>query len=282
MANKAIYTFINGQYYKVIQDTNHPTDVVRPHRTHSQMNSDAACKVVSSDIWVNTLENDTVMSNRELYDVMVKYLTDNKVTYIHPIQDHYVMYCDYSVFNHEGKQINHNAFTKVIHPKDAIYNLGVDRLSELVYKQVKVFESDITLHVKNDYPMGIMRNASNTRYILQINDISIYQDLEHTESDIHNSTDIDSYPIPTVLETMVKLYSTHDNGISIAAVEVPFTPRKINLNLNIILDNLIVAYDDHAVDKILIDNNTDIDGGDSDDEDDNGRIIIFNGGNAIK
>lgn len=283
MATKAIFTNINGQYYKVMQDTSHPTDVVRPHRTHSQMDNDAACKVVNSTIWINTLENDVVMSNRELYDQMMKVLADNKVKHMPQIQDHYVMYCDYSVFNYDGKQINHNAFTTPINPKDMMYNLGVDKMSELVYKQVKTFETSISLNVKNDYPMGIMRNSSNIRYTLQINDISIYQDLKHTESDIHNSSDPQSYPISTVLETMVKLYSTHDNGIAIAAVEVPFIPRKITLDVNIILDNLIVAYDELAVKKLIANNNEDIGGGDSDDSDvPAGTIIIFNGGSALK
>ena len=281
MATKAIYTNIDGNYYKVMQDTSHPSDLVHPYRTHGQMNTDASCKLVNSTIWINTIENDTVFSNRELYDKMVKYLEENKVTRIDPIQDRYVMYCDYSVFNHEGKQINHNAFTQPIKPKDGMYNLGVDKVSELVYKQVKLFETSISLNVKNDYPMGIMRNSSNVKYSIQINDIAVYQDLEHTESDIHNSSDPESYPIATVLSTMVKLYSTHDNGITISAVEVPFIPRKIMLDINIILDNLIVAYDEQDISSILL-NNIDMSGGDSSQPPSSGTIIIFNGGSALE
>ena len=282
MATKAIYTRINGQYYKVLQDTKHPTEVVRPHKTHAQMNSDPSCKVVNSTIWINTLEQDVVMSNKELYDKMIKELDDCDARYIGQIEDHYVMYCDYSVFNHEGKLINHNAFTRPIHPKDAMYNLGVDKTSELVYKQVKTFDASVTLNVKNEYPMGIMRSPSAIRYTLQINDIAIYQDLKHTESDIHNSTDQESYPIAVVLENMIKLYSTHDNGITISAVEVPFIPRKIGLDVHIILDNLIVAYDEKAVNDVIAGNYDDLGGDDYEDEQEGyRRIIIFNGGSAL-
>ena len=155
------------------------------NRTHSQMNTNPAGKIVNSNIWINTLESELTRSNKELYDHMVETFVNEKVTEIPTIENRFVMYCDYSVFNHEGKQINHNAFTRPIMPKEAIYVLGVDRSSELVYKQVKMFETNIALNVKNEYPMGIMRNMNNINYSLQINDISIYQDLEKREYDVH-------------------------------------------------------------------------------------------------
>lgn len=276
MATKAIYTRVNGKYYKVNQDTTTPSEIVRMHRTHSQMNTNPAGKIVNSNIWINTLDTDIIGSNQELYDNMIENLINNKVTEVPTIQNHFVMYCDYSVFNYEGKEINHNAFTRPIPPREAIYILGVDRHSELVYKQVKMFETSISLNVKNEYPMGIMMNTSNIRYTLQINDVSIYQDLEYREYDIHKSSDPNSYPIKEVLESMVKIYSTHEHGIAIAAVEIPFIPRKIDLDLFITLDNNIVVYDDQDVINIINDN---IGGTVKPDE---GPIIIFNGGSALK
>lgn len=275
MATKAIYTNIGGKYYRVNQDTRNPDEVVRLQRTHSQMNTDESCKVINSNIWINTLDTDLIFSNRELYKKMLDDITRCKITDIPVIQNHYVMYCDYSVFNLNGKEINHNAFTRPIMARDAIYNLGVDRESELIYKQVKVFDTDILLNVKNEYPMGIMKNTSNVKYSLQINDVSIYQDLKHSECDIHKSSDPNSYPISTVLESMVKVYSTHDNGVVISAVEVPFIPKKIMLNMNIILDDIIVVYDNNEV-KNLINKNNGVD----DKPQNPGQILIFNGGTA--
>lgn len=279
MATKAIYTRVDGNYYKVNQDTTNPTEVVRMHRTHSQMNTNPAGKIVNSGIWINTLDTDIVRSNQETYDHMIEYFINNKVTEVPTIENRYVMYCDYSVFNYEGKEVNHNAFTRPIMPREAIYNLGVDRVSELVYKQVKMFETSISLNVKNDYPMGIMRNMADIKYTLHINDISIYQDLVKRDFDVHKSMDPNSYPISEVLSTMVKVYSTHENGMAIAAVEVPFIPRKIELDLYLTLDNNIVVYDDQDIIDIFKNNESGGSGGGTIVP---GQTVIFNGGSATQ
>lgn len=284
MATKAIYTQVDGNYYKVNQDTTNPTEVVRMPRTHSQMSTDQAAKVVNTTIWVNTLDAQYLKSNKELYDEMIAYFVQNKVVDIPTIENHFVLYCDYSVFDDRGNEVNHNAFTKKIKPRDAIYNLGVNQESELVYKQVKIFNSEIALNVRNEYPMGIMRNACKMKYTLHINDISIFQDLVYTDSDEHNSTDKNSYPISSVLDTMVRVYSTHQNGIAISAVEIPFIPRKIVIDLNITLDDLIVVYDNQNVLDAIHENIGDIfddEGGGDATDDEEGPVIIFNGGSAF-
>lgn len=284
MATKAIYTQVGGNYYRVNQDTTNPTEIVRMPRTHSQMSTDEAAKVVNTTIWINSLDAQYLKSNKELYDEMISYIKKNNIVDIPTIENHFVMYCDYSVFNENGEEVNHNAFTKKIKARDAIYNLGVNEESELVYKQVKVFNSDIALVVKNDYPMGIMRNSSKVKYTLHINDISIYQDLVYTDSDEHKSTDKNSYPISSVLDTMTRVYSTHMNGIVISAVEIPFVPRKIVLDLNITLDDLIVVYDNQNVLDVIHENIGDAaeDGGqDSSDDGDDIQFIILNGGTSV-
>ena len=142
MATKAIYTKVDDTYYRVNQETINPATVIRMPRTHSQMNTDEGSKAVNTSIWINSLDSDHITSNKEDYDAMVRHLVDNKVLDIPTIENNYVLYCDYSVFDENGNEINHNAFKKPIKPKDAIYILGVNQISELVYKQVKVFKSD--------------------------------------------------------------------------------------------------------------------------------------------
>ena len=283
MATKAIYTKVDGTYYRVNQDISNPTDVVKMPRTHSQMATDQAAKVVNTTIWVNTLDSECIKSNKELYDEMLDHIEKTDIVEINTIENHFVLYCDYTIFNERDEEVSHSAFTKKIKPSDAIYPLGVDQESELVYKQVKVFNSDIALNVKNEYPMGIMKNSSNIKYRMHINDISIFQDLVYTDSDEHKSTDKNSYPIPSILYTMVRVYSTHQNGIVISAVEIPFIPKKIVVGLNIVLDDLIVVYDNQAVKDAINKNMGDImdDGGDSSDEDEEAQIVIFHGGSAF-
>ena len=140
------------------------------------------------------------------------------------------------------------------------------------------------MNVRNEYPMGIMRNSCKVKYTMHINDISIFQDLVYTDGDDHNSTDKNSYPISSVLDTMTRVYSTHQNGIVISAVEIPFIPRKIVIDLNITLDDLIVVYDEQNIKNAINENigdifNGDGTGGDSNDEE--GPIVIFNGGSAF-
>ena len=253
MATKAIYTKVGKTYYKVNQDTNNPTELVRMPRTHSQMNTDPAGRLVNTDIWINTIDGCNAYSNKELYDEMINSFKIDKLQSIPTIENHFVMYCDYSVYNENGKEINHNAVTHQLDPRDAVYNFGVNRESELVYKQVKLFDASIALNVKNEYPMGIMRNMSQPRYTLHINDVSIYQDLLYTETDIHRSTDLNSSPISSVLSSMEKVYSTYDNGMVISAVEVPFIPKKIILNMHITLDDVIVVYDEQNIIDIVKD-----------------------------
>ena len=282
MATKAIYTKVDGKYYRVNQSTDNPNRVVRMPRTHSQMNTEDAAKVVKSTIWINTLDGKEVFSNKELYDEMIAYFNDQDIVDIDIIENNFLMCCDYSVFDENGKEINRNIFTRHLKPSDAIYNLGVNSVSELVYKQVKIFNEEVALNVKNEYPMGIMRNSSKIRYRLVINDISVYQDLIHSESDVHNSWDKNSFPLSSALENMVKVYSTYDNGIAIAAVEIPFIPRKIVLEFNLTLDDLIVVYDNQKIVDAVHTNVGDIitGGGGGDSDEDNGPVLILNGGSS--
>ena len=53
---------------------------------------------------------------------------------------------------------------------------------------------------------------------------------------------------------MKKIYSTYDNGLIIAAVEVPYIPRKMVINLHMAIDNTIVVYDNSSITDILVEN----------------------------
>jgi hypothetical protein len=286
MATKAIYTKIDNAYYKVNQPLGNPSNICRMPKTHAQMMIEESTRQVNTSIWINTINPTTVKSNRESYIEMVNYLRTNLIEKIDTIQDHYMMVCDYSVLDDNGKIINHNIVTRALPTKDAVYPLGSDKDCELVYKQVKLLDTDVTCTVRQEYPFGIMRNASVSKYQLRINDIAIYQDFVYDSEDVHRSVDAQgSMTITEILKTMTKVYSTYDNGVTISAVEVPFIPKNISLKFHILLDNTIVVYDSHVIDEILAENdvlNGPDDGGD-DGESDGGteiEVIILNGGNA--
>lgn len=261
MAKKAIYTKIGKRYYRVNQDCSNPTSIFKISGTHSQMSLTPSIKQVDSNIWINPISLDTIKTNMEEYNEMLDYLVDNKITEIPSIQNRYLLYMDYSIFNERGTEVNHNVVTKEIEAADVFYPLGVSMDSELIYKQVKSLNTELSFITKCCTPMGIMRDTSNDMYTLKINDIIIYQDLVYSSSygDKHYSASENCYAcgsrtINSQIQNMKKIFSTYDNGLIIAAVEVPYIPRKMVINLHMAIDNTIVAYDDSSITNILVEN----------------------------
>lgn len=262
MATKAIYTKVGNNYFKVIQDVSNPSIIFRMPETHTTMETNPAIKQVQSSIWINPICVNTVQTNKEAYDEMVEYLSFEKITQIDNIQNRFVMYMDYSVYNENGNEVNHNVVSKEVEPIDAMYPLGVGMDSELLYKQIKSFKADLSFSVKNPYPYGIMRNnVKGTMYSMKINDIALYQDLLYGSNfiDKHYSASENCYAygshtIDSALRGMKKIFSTYDMGITLAAVEVSFVPRTVMLKIQMACDNTIVVYDDYDIKNIISEN----------------------------
>ena len=281
MATKAIYTKIGDKYFRVNQSTHNPSNIVRMPKTHSQMRYENADKSINTNIWINGIDDMHVKSNKELYDEMIHSLRLNKVTSVDTIQNHYVMYCDYSIIDDNGKIINHNIATRVLPSNDAVYVLGAGSDCELVYKQVKMFETEISCTIRNEYPMGIMRNVSMNRYYLQINDVAVYQNISNDMIEDHPSMNrYGAATVSDILQNMVRMYSTYDNGVIISAVEVPFIPKALTMKFNIVLDSNIVVYDNQVIDAILVENIMNPDGDYDNEPEYPTQIFILNGGNA--
>lgn len=261
MATKGIYTKIDDVYYHVVQSCEQPSVLFKLPGTHSIMSTNDQMRQVRSNIWINPICTSSVKTNKESYDEMIQFLKDHKVTQIDHIQNRYVLFMDYSILDENGKEVNHNVTTKDVTPIDAVHPLGVGRDNELVYKQIKFFDTEFTFNVKNDYPFGIMRDCRNTKYQMRINDLSVYQDLiygsrfeDNHYSCMENCYAYGSHTIATVLKNMKRIYSTMEDGITISAVEVPFVPRSITVCLKVALDNCIVAYDIEDVKSVITEN----------------------------
>lgn len=261
MATKAIYTKIGKKYYRVNQSCSNPTSIFKLSGTHSQMALIPSVHQVDSSIWINPISMNTIRTNMEEYNEMVEYLTENRITDVPTIGNKYLLFMDYSIYNEKGTEVNHNVVTKEIEASDVFYPLGVNQQSELIYKQIKSFNSELSFISKNCHPMGIMRDTSGDMYTMKINDIVLFQDMLHDSNcgDKHYSCQENCYAcgsatIKSQIENMKKIFSTYDNGLIIAAVEVPYIPRKIVVNLRMAIDNTIVVYDDSVIKQILIEN----------------------------
>lgn len=254
MATKAIYTKIDDTYYRVNQDTEIPTNVFSMPGTHSNMTVDPLSQKVNSKLWINTISKSTVSTNKELYENMIEDININKVKSIQQITDRYLIYLDYCVYNKDDKEITHSVAIKELNVKDSVYLLGVNSDGDLMYKRIKELIGDMSFVVKNEYPMGIMYTNTD-QYKLIINDLIVYQDLNETHRSSENVCyAVGSHTITSTIAGLKKIYSTADNSISIAAVEVPFIPREISLRIHIALDNIIVVYDDAEISDIVINN----------------------------
>lgn len=262
MATKAIYTKVGDTYFKVIQDISNPSIIFRMPETHSTMETNPAIKQVQSNIWINPICVNTIQTNKEAYDEMVETLISKRVTQIDNIQNRFVVYIDYSVYNENGTEVNHNVVSKEVEPVDAMYPLGAGMDCELLYKQIKSLKADLSFSVKNPYPYGIMRNnCRGTMYTMKINDIALYQDLIYGSNfaDKHysaceNCYAYGSHTIDSTLRGMKRIFSTYDMGMTIAAIEVSFVPRTIQLNIKMACDNTIVVYDDNEIKNIITEN----------------------------
>lgn len=259
---KAIYADIAGTYYQIMQPTEIPTQIAKMIRNHSHLEYDVRSREMIASIWLSGMDYSHLQSNRGLYEAMTDKLVTDKVTEIHKIANHFLVYVDYSIYNDNGQEINHSCSTKRIEAIDAILPLGVAFNNELVYRRVKAFNPKITFTVTNHIPFGVMESSYGKKYTMKVNDVCILQSIDAFNSEcfnIHNSIEgnsygIDSHTIGTLLKDNIPVYSSAASKIDLGEFTISFYPRKITLDLHCILANLIVAYDDQNIKDILIEN----------------------------
>ena len=259
---KAIYANIAGAYYQIDQSTREPINVIRMPKTHCTMEHNAAARELVASIWLSGVENTHLQTNRGMYVDMVESLKSNFTTEIPKISDQYIVYIDYTIYNDNDKEINHSCTSKRLETEDAILPLGCAFNNEMVYRRVKSFNPKIEFSVTNHVPFGIMGTSYGKKYTMKINDIAIMQSIDTLNAEcynIHNSMegnsyDYQSHSIATMLKYNIPVYSSAMAGIELGEFTVSFYPRKVVLDLHLVLANLIVAYDDQKIKDILVEN----------------------------
>lgn len=258
--SKATYEYINETYYKLSENSPRILKkVFGDFETKSIMTVNANESKVISSICLNGISTCNAKTNKELYEEFVDYLKKNVVTQIDNLYTRYMVYIDYSVYDDRGQEIKHSVASKEIVPEDGIYPLGVNKENELVYRQVKLFSPTLDLETQMRIPYGIMQTGRlRTCYTMQINDVSIFQDKIERFNTHYSSQEncyaYGSHTIKSSLEQMILIYSTSDNGIIFEAMNIEFVPRIISVTIKLLLDNLLVAYDDTEINKILLEN----------------------------
>lgn len=254
---KAIYVRIGKNVYKVKQNTAIPTSLTfRTPGVSSSLNVDSYNKAVTQNVYINNLKKPGTKSNAELYRELVDYLKTEQITEIQEIQNYFKIYVDYTAYEN-GREIDRASVVRPIKPLDKAYMLGVATNNECVYRRVKTFNPSIEFKMNNTLPHGIM-STQKTGYALKINNIAIFQDFS-VEPEIHESTyevsyGIGSSTIQSNLDNMKMIYSTQNEGIDIQEISLSFVPRTIEIAMDIILADYIVAYNDNNITQILLEN----------------------------
>lgn len=254
---KSIYTVLNEKLYKINQDVSIPEHTTyRKPGSSSSLNIDQANKRVVQSILINTIETVDLKSNAQRYKEMVEFLKNKEITEVNTIQNYFKVCIEYTLFRN-GKEIEHSQVIRPMSAEDNAMLLGVATNNECVYRRVKRFNPKINFKLMDTMPFGIM-NQSCGSSVLKINNIAIFQCLNEFK-EVHNSTYCVSYDIPSSVvnssvEDSVLIYSTVNAGIDFQEMNLKFIPRIIEVSLDIILTNYVVAYNDTDINNIIIEN----------------------------
>lgn len=262
---KTIYTCIDGTYYKLDQSTNVPVALMQISDETNVLISNKMNGEVDANVNINNATSYPLIDNHTLYTKMVDYLTENKVTEIPILQDRYKMSIDYSLIDPStGEEFTRLAAVDEVKANDKLLPCGVSNNNDLLYKRVKVFENMREFLMRERRHFGVNK-IKNMNFIMKINDISIFQykdgdaDMDHPSiskiSYLYNSDTINS-----VLENMVLVFSSHDEGIDIGRIQLNFLPRVIHTRFKVVLDNEIVAYSSSEITEIIRNNIADKNG----------------------
>lgn len=254
---KALYSIIDNTLYQIDQIPHTPFNIARNMENSSTLAYDEGRHRVSVQVWLDSFDKTDVKTNKALYYEMLEALKENGITEVITIQNKFKMTIDYSLFTKSGKELDHSITVQTIEPIDSLLPLGVAKNNELVYRFVKLFKKKIDFRFKDSIPYGIMKKPFD-RYILKINNICIYQDT-NTEDEIHNSLEerpyrYGSHTVSSCLEFTKLVFSSQEAGVEYYPIELSYIPRVIDFDMQIMLDNYIVAFDDNEVNKILTEN----------------------------
>ena len=254
---KAIYTKAGNSVYKVVQGTFIPTSIVlKSPGASSNLSFDNANKQITQNIYINNLKSPGVKSNSEMVNELIDFLREKQITEIKDIQNFFKVYIDYSAYE-DGREIEHSAVVRPIKPVDKVILLGVATNNECVYRRVKTFDSTVDFRVKNALPHGIM-STPKKNYTLKIHNIAIFQDF-NSHPEIHNSVyenpyNVGSSTMQHSVDNMKMIYSTENEGIDIQSISSNYVPRVLSINLEMILADYCVVYNDAEINAILVEN----------------------------
>lgn len=257
---KTMYKVIGDKVYNIEQSMSTPQQTYpKTMTTHVLTSFDQG--TYSAHAFINGLSIDSQMTNKELFDKLTEKIVTDNVKEINTIYDKYKVYLDYSIIDSKGNVIEHSVTIQKLNSKDVIVPLGINVENECQYSQAKLFKQKLEFTTKTTVPVGSIRipPTSPNEYRFMINDIVIFQSFieqdEVHESIFNTAYNYGSSTIQSTLNTMAAIYSTKKEGIYLAEFVLPKLPRKIEVNVEVLLGDYIIVYDDSVIISLLETNN---------------------------
>lgn len=257
---KAIYKVIGDKVYSINQNMNTPQQTY-PKTMTTHVLTSFEQGVYTASVYINGLSGDSYMTNKELFINMKNKIDNDKIKEIDVIYDKYKVYLDYSIIDSKGNELEHSVTIQKLNSSDVILPLGINEDNDCLYSQAKVFKQKLEFVSKTTVPVGTIRIPTTlpNEYKFVINDIVIFQSfIEHDEvheSIFNTAYNYGSSTIQSTLDTMAAIYSTKKEGIVLSELVLPKIPRKIYINVEVLIGDYIVVYDDSVIISLLEVNN---------------------------
>lgn len=190
-----------------------------------------------------------MITNKEFFEDTVLRIKEENIKEIPTLAPRYRVLIDYMLYNNSDNiVVDEGVITKMIEAQNAFLPLGLDpENNELVYRVVKQISGAFDFIYRTNIPFGIMKHATE-KLTLYINRVQIQQAKTHVgnlavdEKACRTGIVIErGNPNATTeynfIDTYVTIFDTLLEGMKIEPVETEMVPRKITIDVNIILNN---------------------------------------------
>lgn len=259
---KAMYTTIGDNVYRVLNKEENPAIIARLPKNPNNVTINEDAKTIATNVYAIVDGDTTDKANNELYQSLVDKIKSESIYEIPSLKNEYVMVVDYTILNSRNEKVDRNLAMKRLKPRDVAIIMGVDVDNRCTYRFAKQLETSLAIQIDNMTPYGIM-TPRRRDYKLVLNDVIIYQDFncKKRKRRIVSSRELKSLIAGKsqagALGDMLLIYSSADEALTFDPITLPFLPIRVEIGINIINTNFVVAYDDNAINTILDENKPD-------------------------
>ena len=218
-----------------------------------------------------------VSTNHETYKRAVNIIRKTHAENISTLLGTYRISLDYQLHDVKNRRVlDEGILTRTLDGVNAMLPLGLDAdTNEMVHRIVKTLSHTFTIRFKEDLPYGIMQEKS-TEWALYINNIKVEQ-LIAVEKEVIKPKEKPHKPNPTSLTRTpflegwkninknekitytskgewYTIYSTHEENMVFNPILIRLSVRKIEFNINILLNNYFLTADVNDIEKFVKEN----------------------------